>query len=137
MRACAILAFLVVFAATPASAESLIYRVDSATAVISGKHMIVTAKGAVKTGGWEKPHLIVKKSREAGDLDFEFVADPPEDSATVVQALMPVSVRYTTRLPKDDIAAVRVTAATNTVTAQIIPKTGPARPARKQRVAPH
>jgi hypothetical protein len=134
MRACAIFVFLAILAATPAAAESLIYRVDSATAVISEKRMIVTARGAVKTGGWEHPRLIVKKSRGRGDIEIDFVADPPESSATVIQALMPVRVRLVTRLPKSDIAAVRVNASSNTVTAQIIPKNDTGRQAR---IAPH
>jgi hypothetical protein len=120
MRACAFFLFLIALAATPAGAESLIYRVDSATAVISGKQMIVTAKGAVKTGGWEHPRLVVKKSRGRGDIEIDFVADPPNHTATVIQALMPVRVRFATRLPKSGVAAVRVNAASNTVTAQII-----------------
>lgn len=120
MRACAFLLF-VVLAAAPAAAESLIYRVDSATAVISGKQMIVTARGAVKTGGWDHPRLVVKKSRERGDIEIDFVADPPESTATVIQALMPVKVRFVARQPKTGVAAVRVNASSNTVTAQIIP----------------
>lgn len=135
MRACAVLAFIIALAAAPAAADSLVYRVDSATAVISGKQLIITARGAVKTGGWEHPHLVAKKSHEVGDLDFELVAAPPENSATVIQALMPVKARVTIRLPKNDIAAVRVTGASNTVTAQIIPKTD--LPAAKARTTPH
>jgi hypothetical protein len=135
MRASAVLAFLIALAATPAAADSLVYRVDSATAVISGKQLIITARGAVKTGGWDHPHLVARKSHEVGDLDFELVAMPPENSATVIQALMPVKARLTIRLPKNDIAAVRVTGASNTVTAQIIPKTD--RTALKPRTSPH
>jgi hypothetical protein len=120
MRACAILAIFVVLATAPATAEDLVYRVDTATAVISGKHMIVTAKGAVKTGGWERAHLVQKKGRGRGDIEIDFVATPPTDTATVVQALMPVRVRLVTRLPKSGVAAVRVNASTNTITAQII-----------------
>jgi hypothetical protein len=135
MRASAVLAFIIALAAAPAAADSLVYRVDSATAVISGKQLIITARGAVKTGGWDHPHLVARKSHEVGDLDFELVATPPENSATVIQALMPVKARVTIRLPKNDVAAVRVTGASNTVTAQIIPKSDA--PAPKLRTTPH
>lgn len=128
----AIALVMVIVAAAPADAESLIYRVDSATAVISGKRMIITAKGAVRSGGWEKPRLAVhQRDRARGDVEIDFVATPPGDSATVVQGLMPVTVRLTTRLPRSSIAAVRVNAETNVVTAQIIPQTDRARTARK------
>lgn len=123
---------MVLAAAAPAAAESSIYRVDSATAVISGKRLIVTARGAVRSGGWEKPRLVLQKPEKArGELEFDFVATPPDDSAVVVHALMPVTVRITTRLPRSGMAAVRVNAETNTVIAQIISRTDRAHTARK------
>ena len=122
MRASAVFVLLIL-AAAPASAQTLVYRVDQATAVIDGNHLVVTAKGAVRTGGWERPRLIVRKAPHAsGDIEVAFMATPPRDPATVVQSLLPVSVSMKTHLPKSGVAAVRVVAETNTVTAEIIPK---------------
>lgn len=122
MRASALVA-LVFFAAVPAAAQTLVYRVDQATAVIDGSHLIVSAKGAVRTGGWERPRLIVRKSTQfPGDVEIAFVATPPDNRLAVVHSLLPVKVKLTTRLPKSGVAAVRVISETNAVTAQIIPK---------------
>ncbi len=121
MRASALFVLLFL-AAAPACAQSLVYRVDRATAVIEGGYLIVTAKGAVRTGGWEKPRLVVRKVPHSGDIEVAFMASPPQDSAAVVQSLLPVSVSLKTRLPKSGVAAVRVVSETNTVTAEIIPK---------------
>jgi hypothetical protein len=126
--ACAVAFVMLVLAAPPAAAEDLVYRVDSATAVIAGKRMIVTAKGAVRSGGWERARLLVRKPDHGrGNVEIDFVATPPGDGATVVQALMPVTVRITTRLPKSGIAAVRVNAESNAVTAEIIARADTAR----------
>jgi len=122
MRASAVLALILVTAA-PAAAQTLVYRVDQATAVIDGGRLIVTAKGAVRTGGWEKPRLIVRKSTHSpGNVEVAFVATPPEDRAVVVQSILPIRVKLITRLPRNSVAAVRVVSETNSVTAQIIPK---------------
>ena len=125
MRASAALVLIVsvVAAAVPAAAQTLVYRVDQATAVIDGNHLIVTAKGAVRSGGWEHPKLILRKSRgEPGDVDIQFMATPPGDRSVVIQSVVPVKVSLTTRLPRSGIAAVKVSSETNSVTAEIIPK---------------
>ncbi len=122
MRASAALA-LIFLAAAPAAAQTLVYRVDQATAVIDGTRLVVTAKGAVRSGGWQKPRLVVRKAaHNAGDIEVAFMATPPQDPAAVVQSLLPVSVSLKTRLPKSGVAAVRVVSKTNTITAEIIPK---------------
>ncbi len=133
MRASAVfMYFSIALAAAPASAESLVYRVDQATAVIDGHQLVVTAKGAARTGGWEHPKLIVHKSLHTpGDVEVEFVANPPEDSAAVIQSVVPVNVSMRTRLPRSGVAAVRVVSETNSVTAQIIPKTDRQKTARR------
>lgn len=120
----ALLIFALTATAAPAqSGPHPILRIDQATAVIDGNRMIVSAKGAVATGGWENPRLIEKKSKhEPGDVVLEFVATPPENAAAVVQSVVPVSVSVRTRLPRAGVAAVRVISKTNSVTAQIIPK---------------
>lgn len=124
MRAsAALVCILGILSATPAGAETLVYRVDQATAVIDGNHLIVTAKGAVRTGGWGRPRLILRKrSREPGDIEIQFVATPPENSAVVIQSVVPVKVSLKAHLPRSGVAAVRVISETNSVTAQIIAK---------------
>lgn len=124
MRAsAALVCILGILAAVPAAAQTLVYRVDQATAVIDGNRLVVTAKGAVRTGGWEHPRLILRKSRtEPGDIDMLFVATPPEDRSVVIQSVVPVKVSLTTRLPRSGVAAIKVVSETNAVTAEIIPK---------------
>lgn len=124
MRAsAALVCILGILAAVPAAAQTLVYRVDQATAVIDGNRLVVTAKGAVRTGGWEHPRLILRKSRtEPGDIDMQFVATPPGDRSVVIQSVVPVKVSLSTRLPRSGVAAIKVVSETNTVTAEIIPK---------------
>ena len=121
----------VVAAAVPAVAQSLVYRVDQATAVIDGNQLIVTAKGAVSSGGWEHPKLILRKSHEAGDIEVQFVATPPEDRSVVIQSVVPMKVSLKTRLPKSGVAAIKVSSQTNSVTAEIIPKSDRQRTANR------
>lgn len=116
-----VLCFLIALASGPATAQTLVYRVDQATAVLDGAYLVVRVKGAAKTGGWEHPRLVAHH-RSAGDLVFQFVATPPEDSAAVVQQVVPVRVSVRTRAPGKSVAAVRVVSQTNSVTAQIIAK---------------
>ncbi len=124
MRAsAALVCILSAVTAVPATAQTLVYRVDQATAVIDGAHLVVTAKGAVRTGGWVHPKLILHKNKsEPGDIEVEFMATPPADGSAVIQSLVPVKVSLKTRLPRSGVAAVSVMAQSNSVTAEIIPK---------------
>ena len=119
-------AALVLTASTPALAgtaqrNTLIYKVDSATAQVTGRKLTITAQGAVSTGGWENPQLRVKPQRtpEADTLVVEFVATPPPQDAAVIQALLPVSATVTVGLPRYATTKVKVVAETNNVTADI------------------
>ncbi len=136
MRASAALACFigVLAAAAPAAAQNqtLVYRVDQATAVIDGNTILITAKGAVRTGGWEHPKLILRKSpHEPGDIEVHFMATPPQDSSVVIQSVVPVKVSMKTRKPRSGVAAVRVVSETNSVTAQVIAKSDRQRTASK------
>ena len=124
MRASAAFACILSAAtAVPAAAQTLVYRVDRATAVIDGHHLVVTAKGAVRSGGWEHPRLILHRSgRKSGDIELEFKATPPANSSVVIQSLVPVKVSMRTHLPNSGVAAVKVISQTNSVTAEIIPR---------------
>ena len=77
------------------AAPKLIYRVDSASAVIVRNHLVITANGAVDSGGWSKPALVILKpsASEAKALRTKFVAKPPASPESVVQALLPIHVR--------------------------------------------
>lgn len=110
--------------AAPAQRNTLIYKVDSATARVTGRKLTITAQGAVRTGGWENPQLRVKPQRipETDTLVVEFVATPPPQDAAVIQALLPVSATVTVGLPRYATTKVKVVAETNDVTADIIIK---------------
>jgi hypothetical protein len=103
------------------AAAQLIYRVDSASAVIVGNHLVITANGAVDSGGWSKPELIILKpsASEAKALRTKFFAKPPASRETVVQALLPIHVRKIAPLPRYGAIEVEVTAATNSLIVQI------------------
>jgi hypothetical protein len=97
-----------------------IFKVDSAAVSIKGDQMTIIAAGAVSTGGWGKARLRVKPHKpEASELDFEFVASPPPSDETVIQALVPLTVTLTTRLPPRGVTEIRVDAQTNSTTADI------------------
>ena len=119
MRAsAAILCFLIVLAPGPAAAQALVYRVDQATAVKDGQYLVVHVKGAARSGGWENPRLVVRRSSKK-DIEVQFVATPPEDAEAVVQSLVPMSAGMKTRAPRKSVAAVKIVSETNSVTAQI------------------
>jgi len=103
------------------AASSMIYRVDSASAVIVRNHLVISANGAVDSGGWSKPALLIEKpsASEAKTLKAKFVAKPPASHETVVQALLPIRVRKVTSLPRYGTVEVQITAATNSVMVQI------------------
>ena len=98
-----------------------IYRVDSATAVIVRRQLVISASGAVRSGGWDRPRLWVKEpsAPEAATLEVEFVARPPAPREAVVQALLPVAVRKIARLPKYGTVRVKIIAETNSLVVPI------------------
>jgi hypothetical protein len=103
------------------AAPKLIYRVDSASAVIVGNHLVITANGAVDSGGWSKPELLIQKpsASEAKAMKTKFVAKPPASREAVVQALLPIHVRKVAPLPRYGAIEVEITAATNSLIVQI------------------
>ena len=71
--------------ATAAQAEpKLIYKVDKVTAVILKGRLVVTASGAVTSGGWSTPrlHLLPHKPEDNAET-LEFRAQPPVRTAPV------------------------------------------------------
>jgi hypothetical protein len=103
------------------SAEKLIYKVDQVTATTVRNHLVVTASGAVTSGGWTSPRLHLKEFHipESDTEVIEFLATPPRADAVVVQALLPVSVTAKLSLPRYGTVQVKVVSETNGVTAPI------------------
>jgi hypothetical protein len=109
--------------ATPAIAgdAELIYRIDSATAKIEKHRLIISAQGAVNSGGWNNPHLRVKEIvvPETKTLQLIFVGIPPSRQKSVVQALLPVSASKIAKLPRYGAKEIRIVAKTNSIVVPI------------------
>lgn len=104
------------FAATPQQ----VYRVDAVTAKIVNRHLVVTAHGAVTSGGWTKPRLHLEPhTAEAPEETVEFLASPPANDKVVIQALLPVETTAVFPLPRYGAVRVKVTSQTNAVTTEI------------------
>lgn len=99
----------------------MVYKVDRATAQITGHKLLISATGAVRTGGWQNPLLRIKPQRtaEAGILEVEFLATPPAKDAAVIQALLPVSATITVGLPRYATTNVKISAESNDITVPI------------------
>ena len=118
----AVLSALAAATATGASAASkLIYKVDHVTATTVRDHLMVTATGAVNSGGWSSPRLHMKEFHipESDTEVIEFLATPPRGNEVVIQALLPVSVTAKFALPHYGTVQVKVVAESNSVTAPI------------------
>jgi hypothetical protein len=119
------LGFAAAFAAVPAIAAphktvpELVYKVDTATAVNDDGKIVVTAHGAVSSGGWTNPHLRPKGSKDVHVMAFEFVAVPPPPDAAVIQALVPLAATTTTARPSAHVGQIRVEAESDDVTVAI------------------
>ena len=110
--------------ATSGDAARPIYKIDSVTASPEGPHkLVIDVKGAVRTGGWDNPHLRVKEVKETAtpqpQMIVVFVAIPPAPKSMVVQAILPVQATVTVPMPKQPIKIVKVAGETNSVTAKI------------------
>jgi len=116
----AIIAILFAGSAAAAGAE-LIYRVDSARAAIVKHHLVISAQGAVRSGGWDHPRLRVIDAYvpEARTLAVEFLARPPAKRQAVIQALLPVSINTLIRLPRYGTTQVKIVGKTNSITVPI------------------
>jgi hypothetical protein len=103
------------------AAPKPIYKVDSVSAKTVGRNLVVTASGAVNSGGWTSAHLRLSESHkvESDTEVIEFLATPPPAGAVVVQTLLPVSATATLALPPYGVVQVKVVAETNSVTAPI------------------
>ena len=121
MRARAAFVLILIALATGvavAAPAKLVYRIDRATATIAQSRLVISARGAVSTGGWMKPLLRLREAfgGEAATLEVEFVATPPRHRAAVAQAILPVSARLAARLPRYGVIQVKIVSQTNVVT---------------------
>jgi hypothetical protein len=117
----------VVAAAALASPQSFadgarpVFRVDEAKATVVDHHLVISANGAVRSGGWGRPQLWIRQpaASEASTLEVEFVARPPGPHTAVVQALLPVAALKRARLPSYGSVRVKIISETNSVTVPI------------------
>ncbi len=107
------------FAAAHKPVQAVVYKVDSVTTSTESGKLVITAHGAVKTGGWTSPALRARSSKDARVMAFEFVAVPPPPDAAVIEALVPIEAKTIAPAPAARISAVRVTAETNDATADL------------------
>jgi hypothetical protein len=119
------LGFAAVFAIAPAAAAphkatpEPVYKVDSVITTNEEGKLVVTARGAVNSGGWTNPRLRPKASKDAHVMAFEFVAVPPPPDAAVIEALVPIEARTIAPRPAARISEIRVDAASNDADVQI------------------
>lgn len=117
----AVLGLAAATATAALATPKLIYKVDTVTVKASGSDLVVTATGAVNSGGWTLPHLHIREARaaEADTAVVEFLATPPQLNVVVIQALVPVSAMARFPLPRYGTVQVQVVAETNSVTAPV------------------
>ena len=121
IHAIAISALAAATATVAHSAPTLIYKVDRVSAAIVRNHLVVSASGAVNSGGWTLPRLHMKDVHipESNTEVIEFLATPPVSDSAVIQALLPIQTTATFPLPRYGAVQVTVVAQTNSVTAPI------------------
>jgi hypothetical protein len=119
--AAALSALAAATATAACAAPKLIYKVDKVTATTVHNRLVVTATGAVNSGGWTSPRLHLKEFHipESDTEVIEFLATPPGGSEVVIQALLPVSVTEKFPLPHYGTVQVKVVAESNSVTAPV------------------
>ncbi|MBV9420861.1 MAG: hypothetical protein JO348_13905 [Alphaproteobacteria bacterium] len=118
LAALAIATLAAATATASAAAPQLICKVDKVSAVVERGHLVITASGAVRTGGWTLPRLRWKQVRipESDTEVYEFIASPPLANAMVIQALLPVTATGTFPLPRYGTTKIKIVAETNSVT---------------------
>ena len=108
--------------ATGASAApELIFKVDHVDVKLFHNHLVVSASGAVNSGGWTNPRLRQKEMHipESDTEVVEFIATPPRADMAVVQVLLPISATASFPLPRYGSVQVKVMTKSNSVTAPI------------------
>lgn len=98
-----------------------VLKVDNVTITVTPKHrLVITAKGAVRSGGWSNPQLRVgKRGDDPHTLVFDLVATPPPSNAIVIEAIMPVQASETIAMPPSSITQIKVDSETGSATTTI------------------
>ena len=110
---------LVASIAQPAlAADKRIYKIDSVVATQKGGRVVVQVNGAVQTGGWKSPRLLVVPGDSNRTITIEFLATPPPPNMVVIDALLPVGA--SAEFKSQGKGAVKVIASANEMTAQIL-----------------
>jgi hypothetical protein len=111
---------------TVAAPAKLVYRIDRATATVAHNRLVISARGAVSTGGWMRPLLRLREASagEMATLEAEFVATPPGHRAAVAHAILPVSARLAAPLPHTGAVRVKIVSQTNSVMVPIMHLSG-------------
>lgn len=121
----ALVAFLTVMMAGAAVAApgTRVYRIDHATVKIEKHRLVISADGAVRTGGWAKPRLRLRDvaAPEADTMEVDFLATPPPTKHAVAQSILPVKATLKTGLPHYGTVQVKVVSETNSVIVPIAP----------------
>ncbi len=119
--AAAVFALVAATATAAHAAPQPVYRIDTVAAKILNGHLVVTARGAVASGGWTHPRLHLETTHvpESPEESIEFQATPPTQDAVVIQALLPITTTAVFPLPHYGTVRVKVTSQTNTVSAPI------------------
>ncbi len=121
LTAAAIFALAAATATAADAAPTLVFKVDKVTATIVRNHLVVSATGAVRSGGWRLPRLHMREFHipESDTEIIEFLASPPAADAVVIQALLPVTATAVFPLPRYATIQVKVVSETNGITAPI------------------
>jgi len=131
LRRTVLASLIVALAAATATAASaapqLVVKVDKVTAAIIRNHLVISATGGVRSGGWTMPRLHLKEFHipESDTEIVEFLATPPAAGAVVIQALLPVTATAVFPLPRYATVQVKVVAEANSITVPISPPPAP------------
>jgi hypothetical protein len=116
MKSLAFLAAVLLAAAPVSAAEKRVFRIDGLIATQKKGVLLLEAKGAVPTGGWTKPRLHVVHT-DAKTLTVEFLATPPPQGMTVIDAVVPITASAEI---KGRATSVHVLADENEMTSQVL-----------------
>jgi len=115
-------AMLLAAASGPALAHGkLVMKVDSVSAAMERHALVIVAKGAVRSGGWDDPRLRIGGTG-GGVLTVRFVATPPARDETVIQAVVPVSATLRAQIRPGSIQRIKVIAESNDMSVSVSPR---------------
>src|SRR5258708_5123803 len=98
------------------ASERRVLRIDSLLASRKGGVILLQAKGAVPSGGWNRARLHVMHG-DGRTITVEFLATTPPPGMTVIDAVVPVTASVAV---KGRASSVHVLAEENEMTSQIL-----------------